>query len=71
MLLLLLREHRLGLLGLQVRQGMRVGAHTGLHAHHGPSLTDGPIGTRYAWVHTWWHMLACIWSSTRHRMSRR
>jgi hypothetical protein len=71
MLLLLLSKHRLGLLRLQVGQGMRVGAHTGLHAHHGSSLADGAIGTRHAWVHSWWHMLACIRSSTRHRVSGR
>lgn len=44
-LLLLLSEHRLGLLRLQVGQCMRIGPHTGLHTHHGSSLTDGSIGT--------------------------
>lgn len=43
-MLLLLLEH-LGLLGLQMGEGMCIGPHSGLHAHHGPCLADGAIGT--------------------------
>jgi hypothetical protein len=39
------------LLRLQMRQRMRVGSHTRLHAHHGPCLADGAIGTGYV-LHT-------------------
>jgi hypothetical protein len=65
MLLLLLREH-VRLLRLQMRQRVRVGAHTRLHAHHGPSLAHRTIGTRHAWVHALRHLLAWIGAWTAH-----
>jgi len=44
-MLLLLRKHVL-LLRLQVLHRMRVWpSHAGLHAHHGPRLAHGAVGT--------------------------
>jgi hypothetical protein len=51
LLLLLLLEH-VCLLGLEVREGMRIRTDTWLHAsHHGTGLTNRTVRARYSWVH--------------------
>jgi hypothetical protein len=64
-MVLRLLEH-LSLLRLQMRECMRVGSHSWLHAHHGSCLANRTVGTRYAWMHARWHLLAGIRSGSRH-----
>ena len=49
---------------------MRIGTHARLHAHHGPCLTDGAIGTRdvlHAGLHS---RLSWVWAWAAHAWVR-
>lgn len=49
-----------------MREGMCIGSHSRLHAHHGSCLANRTVGPGHAWMHARWHMLAWVRSSASH-----